>query len=88
MTAGLVMWKEWMKGNRKKRFVKLIWMVMLLREDLAERISIEELDGPAVSVFGVRLWKLSYIGQSLDQKYIELLCASKGTLSRWSRLHL
>jgi hypothetical protein len=42
--------------------------------------------------FGVRLRKLSNVGQSLDGwtkiKYLELLRASEGTLSRWSRLRL
>jgi hypothetical protein len=42
--------------------------------------------------FGVWSRKLSNVGQSLDgwQKiyYFELLRASEGTLSRWSRLHL
>jgi hypothetical protein len=42
--------------------------------------------------FGVRSRELSNVGQSLDGwpkiYYLELLSASKGTLSRWSRLHL
>jgi hypothetical protein len=52
---------------------------------------VDELDGPAVH-FGVWSWKLSNVGRSLDGwpkiYYIELLRASQGTLSRWSRLHL
>jgi hypothetical protein len=39
-----------------------------------------------------RLWKLSNVGQSLDGwpkvYYLELLRASGGTLSHWTRLHL
>jgi hypothetical protein len=42
--------------------------------------------------FGMRSRKLSNVGQSLDGwpkiYYLELLRASEGTLSRWSRLHL
>jgi hypothetical protein len=42
--------------------------------------------------FGMRSRKLSNVGQSLDGQpknyYLGLLRASKGTLSRWSRLHL
>jgi hypothetical protein len=42
--------------------------------------------------FGVRSRKLSNVGQTLDGRlkiyYLELLRASKDTLSRWSRLHL
>jgi hypothetical protein len=42
--------------------------------------------------FGVRSRKLINVGQSLDGwpiiYYLELLCASEGTLSRGSRLHL
>jgi hypothetical protein len=42
--------------------------------------------------FGVQSRKLSNVGQSLHELlkkyYLELLRASKGTLSRWSRLHL
>jgi hypothetical protein len=42
--------------------------------------------------FGVRSRKLSKIGQPLDGSpkifHLELLRASEGTLSRWSRLHL
>jgi hypothetical protein len=42
--------------------------------------------------FGVRSWKLSNVRQSLDwwpnMCYVELLRASEGTLSRWSRVHL
>jgi hypothetical protein len=42
--------------------------------------------------FGVRSRKLSNIGQSLNGwpkiYYLQFLRASKGTLSRWSRLHL
>jgi hypothetical protein len=56
-----------------------------LRSSLAER---------SVS-FGVRSRKLSNVGQSLDGfiilpkiYYLELLRASEGTLSRWSRQHL
>jgi hypothetical protein len=53
---------------------------------------IEEFDGPAVSALGVRSWKLSNIGQSLDGcpkvYYLELLRPTEDTLSRWSRLHL
>jgi hypothetical protein len=41
---------------------------------------------------GVRSRKLRFIGQLLDGwpkiNYLELLRASEGTLSRWSRLHL
>jgi hypothetical protein len=41
--------------------------------------------------FGVRSWKLSNVGQSLNGSpkinYLELFHASEGTLSRWSRLH-
>jgi hypothetical protein len=41
---------------------------------------------------GVRSRKLSNVGQSLDgwpkMYYLELLRASEGTLSRWSRQHL
>jgi hypothetical protein len=54
----------------------------------------EELGGRAVSALGVRLRKLStgLNGQSWDGLpkiyYLELLRASEGTLSRWSRLHL
>jgi hypothetical protein len=46
-----------------------------------------ELNGRAVSALGVRLRKLSNIG---DKKinYLKLFRASEGTLSRWSRLHL
>jgi hypothetical protein len=58
--------------------------------------SSEELDGPAVSAtllnFGMQSRKLSNVGQSLDGWpkifYLELLRASEGTLSRWSRLYL
>jgi hypothetical protein len=42
--------------------------------------------------FGLRSWKLSNIGHSLDglpkNYYLELLRASEGTLSRLSGLHL
>jgi hypothetical protein len=42
--------------------------------------------------FSVWSWKLSNVGHSLDEwpkiYYLKLLRASKGTLSRWSRLHL
>jgi hypothetical protein len=42
--------------------------------------------------FGVRSRKLSNVGQSLDVcpkiYYLELLRASEGTLSRWSRMYL
>jgi hypothetical protein len=42
--------------------------------------------------FGVRSWKLSNVGQSLNgwpnMYYLELLRASEGASSRWSRLHL
>jgi hypothetical protein len=45
-----------------------------------------------VELDGVRSRKLSNVGQSLDGwpkiYYIELLRASEGTLSRWSRLYL
>jgi hypothetical protein len=53
-----------------------------------------ELDGPAVSALGVRSQKPSNVlnGQSLDGwtkiYYLELLRASEGTLSCWSRLYL
>jgi hypothetical protein len=47
---------------------------------------------PRSVCFGVRSRKLSIVGQSLDGwpkiNYLELLRASEGTLSRWSRLHL
>jgi hypothetical protein len=48
---------------------------------------------PSRSVsFGMRSRKISNVGQSLDGwpkiYYLELLRASEGTLSRWSRLHL
>jgi hypothetical protein len=47
---------------------------------------------PRLVYFGVRSRKLSNVGQSLDGwpkiYYLELLPASEGTLSRWSRLHL
>jgi hypothetical protein len=55
---------------------------------------IEELGGRAVSALGVRSRKLStgLNGQSWDGRpkiyYLELLRASKGTLSHWSRLYL
>jgi hypothetical protein len=53
----------------------------------------EELDGRAVSALGVRSRKLStglngQLGWVTEIYYLELLCASEGTLSRWSRLHL
>jgi hypothetical protein len=55
----------------------------------------KELDGPAVSALGYRSQNLSNVrkGQSwpgwvTKLYYLELLRASKGTLSRWSRLHL
>jgi hypothetical protein len=54
----------------------------------------EELDGRAVSALGVRSRKLStgLNGQSYGwvtkMYYLELVRASEGTLSRWSRLHL
>jgi hypothetical protein len=42
--------------------------------------------------FGVRSRNLSNVGQSLvvwpNIYYLELLCASDGTLSRWYRLHM
>jgi hypothetical protein len=47
---------------------------------------------PQLVRFGVRSWKLSNVGQSLDGwpkiYYLELHRASEGTLSLWSRLHL
>jgi hypothetical protein len=47
---------------------------------------------PRSVCFGVRSQKLSNVDQSLDGwpkfYYLELLCASEGTLSRKSRLHL
>jgi hypothetical protein len=54
----------------------------------------EELDGPTVSAFRRAIaevnqrwfsWKLCNMG---DQKFLELLRASEGTLSRWSQLYL
>jgi hypothetical protein len=54
----------------------------------------EELDSPAASALAVWSRKLSNAlnGQSCDgwpkPYHLELLCASEGTLSRWSRLHL
>jgi hypothetical protein len=54
----------------------------------------EKLDSPAVSALGVRSRKLSNAlnGQSWDgwpkPYHLELLRASEGTLSRWSRLRL
>jgi hypothetical protein len=55
----------------------------------------EELDGPAVSALGVRSLKLSSVHKGMDGRgwktknfYLQLLRASKGTLSCWSRLHL
>jgi hypothetical protein len=51
----------------------------------------EKLDGSTVSVLGVRSQKLSNIGRWSDGwpkiYYLELLRASEGTLSRWSRLY-
>jgi hypothetical protein len=42
--------------------------------------------------FGVQSWEIRNVGQSLvggpKIHYLELLRASEGTLSRWSRLHL
>jgi hypothetical protein len=55
---------------------------------------VQELDSTAVSALGVRSRKLSSAlnGQSWDRwpkpYHVELLRASEGTLSRWSRLHL
>jgi hypothetical protein len=47
---------------------------------------------PQLVNFGVWSRKLSNIGQSLDGwpkiYYLELLRASEGTLSRWSRVYL
>jgi hypothetical protein len=44
------------------------------------------------SLFNFPKWKLSNVGQSCDGwpklYYLELLCASEGTLSRWSRVLL
>jgi hypothetical protein len=57
-------------------------------------IAREEPDSPAVSALGVRSRKLSNAlnGQTWDgwpnPYHLELLRASEGTLSRWSRLHL
>jgi hypothetical protein len=53
---------------------------------------IEELDGPAVSALGVRAEPKQcslrpVIGWVTKINYLELLRASEGTLSRWSRLH-
>jgi hypothetical protein len=52
----------------------------------------EELDGRAVSALGARSRNLSNVGRSSDGwpeiYYLELLRASEGTLSRWSRQHL
>jgi hypothetical protein len=45
----------------------------------------------AISALGVRSRKLSNLSKEHrmgDQNYLEVLCASEGTLSRWSRLHL
>jgi hypothetical protein len=51
----------------------------------------EELDGPKVNALGVRSRKLSsqwlVIGWVTKIYYLELLRASDGTFSRWSRLH-
>jgi hypothetical protein len=54
----------------------------------------KELDGRAVSALGVRSRKLStrsqcpVLGWVTKIYYLELLRASEGTLSRWTRLHL
>jgi hypothetical protein len=50
----------------------------------------EELNGQAVSALGMRTWKLSNVCKVIGcvtKVYLELLCASEGTLSCWSRLH-
>jgi hypothetical protein len=53
---------------------------------------LEELDGRAISALGVRSRKhwsqWPVIGWVTKIYYLELLRASEGTLSRWSRLHL
>jgi hypothetical protein len=52
----------------------------------------EELGGRAVSALSVRSRKISIVSRGStwmgDQYYLELLRASEGTLSCWSRLHL
>jgi hypothetical protein len=52
----------------------------------------EEVDGPAISVLGRAIaeakQRWSVIGWVTKIYYLELLRASEGTLSRWSRLHL
>jgi hypothetical protein len=52
----------------------------------------EEFDGRAVSALGVRSRKLNTVSMASlrmgDQNNVQLLRASEGTLSRWSRLHL
>jgi hypothetical protein len=51
----------------------------------------EELDGPAVSALRRVIAEVKSISHWMgDQKihYLQLLRASEGTLSRWSRLHL
>jgi hypothetical protein len=55
---------------------------------LVFRLSIKELDGPAISVIAEVKQRWSVIGWVTKNYYLELLLASEGTLSRWSQLHL
>jgi hypothetical protein len=52
----------------------------------------EELDGPAVNALRFAIAEVkqrwSVFGWVTKNYYLELLRASEGTLSRWSRLHL
>jgi hypothetical protein len=79
----IIRYHLYMLGVRKSRNIQIFLLI-----DQKSRSSM----APRWVRFGVRLRKLSNISQSLDGwpkvYYLELLRASEGILSRWSRLHL
>jgi hypothetical protein len=70
--------------------IRDIWDTYILPKRVIRNM--RSLMAPRSVHFGVRSRKLSNVGQSWDgwlkMYYVELLRASEGTLSRWSRLHL
>jgi hypothetical protein len=67
------------------------WLVASLQITVCcncQSLPIEELDGPAFSAEAKQRFQWSVIGWVTKIYYLELLRASEGTFSRWSRLYL